>query len=80
MASKKGKGFKISRDELNKKVEEYLAKGKTITKCEYVPPHAIGYSVKSSSKGPKTGEKLDYYSLAYDSTVYDTEKSEDKNK
>ena len=28
MASKKGKGFKISRDELNKKIEEYLAKGK----------------------------------------------------
>ena len=80
MSSKKGKGFKISRDELNKKIEEYLAKGKTITKCDYVPPQSIGYSVKSTSKGPKTGEKLDYYSLAYDSTVYDTEKSEDKNK
>ena len=62
MASKKGKGFKISRDELNKKVEEYLAKGKTITKCEYVPPQAIGYSVKSTSKGPKTGEKLEFSS------------------
>ena len=33
MAAKKGKGFNISRDELNKKIEEYLAKGKTITKC-----------------------------------------------
>ena len=50
----KGKNFKISREDLNTKIEEYLAKGKTITKLEYVPPGSNTISVNRESKEAMT--------------------------
>ena len=65
----KGKNFKISREDLNTKIEEYLAKGKTITKLEYVPPGSNTISVNRESKEAMT---TDYYSIPSNQEYYNS--------
>jgi len=60
MAKKNKKKFKISREELNVKISEYLEKGGKITKLECIIPERTGVVTQESQRmGPGINIKID---------------------